>query len=64
MTKGVLKNMDKTLSSIIEWILIIGLTLLGAIIIEEAIDGVVYLGIMLILSILAYTKEWKNYLYS
>ena len=64
MTKGVLKNIDKTLSSIIEWILIIGLTLLGTIIIEEAIDGVVYLGIMLILSILAYTKEWKNYLYS
>ena len=64
MTKGVLKGFDKTFAAIIEWIVIIGLTLLGALIIEEAIDGVIYLVVLLILSILAYTKEWKSYLYS
>lgn len=64
MTRGVLKKWDETLLSFMEWCVIIGLTLLGSIVIQEAIDGVAYLGILLVLSILSYTKEWKNYLYS
>ena len=64
MTKGVLKKWDKDFLGILEWCVIGGLTLFGAIIIQEPIDGVAYLGILLVVSILSYSKEWKTYLYS
>ena len=64
MTKGVLKKLDKEFLGLIECGVIGCLTLFGSFIIEEPIDGVAYLGILLVVSILSYTKEWKTYLYS
>ena len=64
MTKGVLKKANKDFVSLIEIGVIGGLTLIGSNVIYEAIDGVAYLGILLVVSILSYTKGWKNYLYS
>lgn len=64
MTKGVLKKANNILTGVIECIIIGLLTLVGAFLIKEPLDGVIYLGILLVLSILAYTKNWKFYLYS
>jgi hypothetical protein len=64
MTKGILKKWDKDFLKFIEVAVICGLTLFGAAVIEEPIDGVAYLGILAIVSILSYSKEWKTYLYS
>lgn len=64
MTKGVLKKLDKEFLGLIECGVIGCLTLFGSFVIEEPIDGVAYLGILLVVSILSYTKEWKTYLYS
>lgn len=64
MTKGVLKKANNILIGVIECIIIGLLTIVAAILIQGPLDGVIYLGILLILSILAYTKNWKFYLYS
>lgn len=64
MTKGVLKKIDKEFLNFLECGVICGLTLFGSIVIEEPIDGVAYLGILAVVSILSYSKEWKTYLYS
>ncbi len=64
MTKGVLKKANNILTGVIECIIIGLLTIVAAILIQGPLDGVIYLGILLILSILAYTKNWKFYLYS
>ncbi len=64
MTKGVFKKGEPILLAFIECGVIGGLTLIGSFAIQEPIDGVVYLGILLILSILSYIKEWRYYLYS
>lgn len=64
MTKGVLKKADAETIGIVECIIIGLLTLIGAIAIQEPVDGVVYLVMLLVLSILAYVKEWRYYLYS
>ena len=64
MSKGVLKKVNGVLIGIIECIIIGLLTLIGSIAIQDPLDGVIYLGILLVLSIFAYTKNWKYYLYS
>ncbi len=64
MTKGVFKKGEPILLAFIECGVIGGLTLIGSFAIQEPLDGVVYLGILLILSILSYIKEWRSYLYS
>ena len=64
MTKGVLKKLDKEFLNFLECGVIGCLTLFGSIVIEEPIDGVLYLGILAVVSLLSYSKEWKTYLYS
>ena len=64
MTKGVFKKSNPETIGVIECIIIGLLTLVGSIAIQEPTDGVVYLAMLLVLSILAYIKEWKYYLYS
>ena len=64
MTKGVFKKSNPETIGVIECIIIGLLTLVGSIAIQEPTDGIVYLAMLLVLSILAYIKEWKYYLYS
>lgn len=64
MSKGVFKKANSVLMGVIECIIIGLLTIIGSIAIQDPLDGVIYLGILLILSIFAYTKNWKYYLYS
>ena len=64
MTKGVLKRVEKEFLNFAECFVIGVLTIVGSIAIQEPMDGVVYLGILLVLSIFSYIKEWKCYLYS
>ena len=64
MTKGVMKKANHILAGVIECIIIGLLTIVGAFLIQDPLDGVIYLGILLVLSILSYTKNWKFYLYS
>lgn len=64
MTKGVFKKGEETLLAFIECGVIGFLTLVAAFAVSDPLDGVVYLGILLVLSIFAYVKEWRYYLYS
>lgn len=64
MTKGILKRVEKEFLNFAECFVIGALTIVGSIAIQEPMDGVVYLGILLVLSIFSYIKEWKCYLYS
>lgn len=64
MTKGVLRKIKDPAIGFIECGSIALLTIIGSLTISEPIDGVAYLGILLVLSILSYVKNWKTYLYT